>query len=68
MIPFLDDFVGVGRDKLLLCSIRALKIFLSWMEKYCPDVFNLLVSTTERREQVTQKTISFWIRLVINHA
>ena len=39
-IPSLDNFVGGDRDKMLLCSPRILKKYLSQMDQYLPDVSN----------------------------
>ena len=45
----LDDFVDGDIDKLLLCLIRALKKYLSWMEQCCPDIYYLFASTTKKK-------------------
>ena len=55
-IFFLDDFVSGGRDKLLLCNIRALRKHLSQTEQYCPGISNPFISMTKRREWVSRST------------
>ena len=59
---------GVERDKLLLCSMRAMKKYLSQTEQYYPDISDMFFCMSERKERVSLNTISFWFRSVVNHA
>ena len=58
-IPSLDDFVDGDRDELLLCPMRALKKYPSWMEQYLPDISNQFVSATEKDEQGPETPFRF---------
>ena len=53
MIPSLDGFVDGDRDELLLCSISALRKYMSRTEQYCPGISNLFISMTEKKRQVS---------------
>ena len=68
MISSLMDFVDGDSEKVLLCSVRALRRYLSRTKQYHPACANLLVSMTKRKKRVSQNTVLFWIRLFISHS
>ena len=53
MIPSLDDFVDVDRDKLMLCPIRILRKSQSRTEQYCLEISNLFAPTTKRKKRAS---------------
>ena len=66
-ILLVDDFKGSdSRYKLLLCHTRFLRKYPLHTEKYRLEVSNLFVSMSKRKKQVSQNTVSLWIRSVIS--
>ena len=65
-IPSSLDFLNGYIDEMLFCPIITLRKSLSSTEQCRPACANLFVSATKKK-WVSQNTISFWIRSVINH-
>ena len=47
------------RDELLLCPIRVPRKYLLCRKQYCPEVSNLFVSTTKRRNRCPKTPFGF---------
>ena len=67
-VPSLDDFVDGDRGELLLCSIRDLRKYLSWMEECRPGIKGLFVLVGRHKKRVSRNTISLWLHSVISLA
>ena len=65
--PLLSDFVERNRDEMLLCVFRTFRSIWLWLNKTIKLVLNFFVSLSKRKKQVSQNTIPFRVRLIINH-
>ena len=64
----LSDFVGDLPDELLLCPVRALRLYLSRVSSVSPRPHTLFVSPRSPSRSLSKNAISFFLRDVISRA
>ena len=64
----LDDFVGVMEEELLLCLVRALRIYLQRTERLVPHPRTLFISPRSSSRPLSKNAVSFFLREVISQA
>ena len=64
----LDGFVGDLPDKLLLCPVRALHVYLSRTSSIAPRPRTLFVSPRSTSHSLSKNALSFFLRDVISRA
>ena len=64
-VPSLSDFVGSLPDELLLCPVRALRIFLRRTSSLSPRPRSLFVSPCSPSRSLSKNTLSYFLRSVI---
>ena len=64
-VKSLRDFVGDLPDELLLCPVRALRIYLDRMDPIRPGPRTLFRSPSNPSRSISKNAISFFIRSVI---
>ena len=62
----LNDFVGNDPDELLLCPVRALKIYLERTAPLLPSPRSLFRSPRNPSRQISKNAVSFFLREVIS--
>ena len=62
----LKDFVGDMPEELLLCPVRALKVYLERTKDVSPRPHSLFVSTRSKHRPMSKNGISFFLREVIS--
>ena len=68
IVKSLADFVGNMKEELLLCPVRALRIYISRVEKLLPRPRQLFVSPKNPNRAISKNAISFFLRQVISQA
>ena len=64
-VPSLSDFVGSLPDELLLCPVRALRIFLQRTSSLSPRPRSLFVSPQSPSRSLSKNALSYFLRSVI---
>ena len=64
-VPSLSNFVGSLPDELLLCPVRALRIFLQRMSSLSPRPHSLFVSPRSPSRSLSKIALSYFLRSVI---
>ena len=64
-VPSLSDFVGSLPDELLLCPVRALRIFLRCTSSLSPRPRSLFVSPRSPSRSLSKNALSYFLRSVI---
>ena len=68
VVRSLKEFVGNLEDELLLCPVRALKIYLKRTERLLPHPRTLFVSPRCTFRSLSKNAVSFFLREVISQA
>ena len=68
VVKSLSDFVGNLQEELLLCPVRALRIYLSRTGNLKPHPRSLFVSPKITYRSISKNAVSFFLREVISQA
>ena len=68
VVKSLSDFVGNLPEELLLCPVRALRIYLSRTENLKPHPRSLFVSPKITYKSISKNAVSFFLREVISQS
>ena len=68
-IPSLKDFTGDDPEEMLLCPVRAMRLYLKRTRSLrSSEQGRLFLSTGRSKKVVSKNTISFWLRETIRKA